>query len=263
MKDNPQQHAGQGSPISENARLAYLKAMGIQSWSLKTAASVADTVFIPEQTNLSPLIESVTAEAVAPTVTAAPQVVSSKDIALLDWPALQQTVSQCQLCELHATRTQTVFGVGNQQADLLIIGEAPGADEDRLGEPFVGRAGKLLDAMLHAIQLDRQQVYIANVLKCRPPQNRDPHTSEIFCCDPYLQRQIALIQPKIILALGRIAAHHLLLTQSTLGSLRGRMHSYNGIPLMVTYHPAYLLRTPAEKGKAWQDLLKVKKLLQT
>jgi DNA polymerase len=260
MKDNSPQYPGQGSPVSENTRLAYLKAMGIQSWSLKTAASVTDAATIPEQEIPSPLIESVTTETVAPAVT---QAVSSKDIALLDWHALQQAVSQCQLCELHATRTQTVFGVGNQQADLLIIGEAPGADEDRLGEPFVGRAGKLLDAMLHAIQLDRQQVYIANVLKCRPPQNRDPHTSEIFCCDPYLQRQIALIQPRIILALGRIAAHHLLLTQSALGSLRGRMHSYNGIPLMVTYHPAYLLRTPAEKGKAWQDLLQVKKLLQT
>ena len=150
---------------------------------------------------------------------------------------------------------------GNQSAQLLIIGEAPGADEDRLGEPFLGHAGQLLDAMLRAIQLDRQQVYIANVLKCRPPQNRDPHTSEIICCDGYLQRQIALIQPKLILAVGRVAAHHLLLTKNALGSLRGRMHRYNGIPLMVTYHPAYLLRTPADKGKAWLDLLQVKRLL--
>ncbi|MDQ1362423.1 MAG: uracil-DNA glycosylase [Pseudomonadota bacterium] len=191
------------------------------------------------------------------------QIVSSKEIASLDWQQLQQVVSQCKLCELHETRTQTVFGAGNQNAGLLIISEAPGADEDRLGEPFVGRAGKLLDAMLRAIQLDRQKVYIANVLKCRPPENRDPHVSEIICCDPYLQRQIALIQPKIILALGRIAAHHLLFTQNPLAGLRGRLHSYSGIPLIVTYHPAYLLRTPADKGKAWQDLLRVKEILQT
>jgi uracil-DNA glycosylase len=249
--------------LSENIRLAYLKAMGIQAWSLKTTSSaqqVAATQHAPQlfgeteqqvQTISQPVADQYTSK----------QIVSSKDIASIDWQQLQQVVSQCQLCELHATRTQTVFGVGNQNADLLIIGEAPGADEDRLGEPFVGRAGKLLDAMLRAIQLDRQRVYIANVLKCRPPQNRDPHTSEIICCDPYLQRQIALIQPKIILALGRIAAHHLLFTQNSLGSLRGRMHSYNGIPLMVTYHPAYLLRTPADKGKAWQDLLQIKQKL--
>lgn len=246
--------------LNEHTRLAYLKAMGIQAWSLKTAAPAQQPAITQSALQqLSEVVEN-TSQPVADQ-SVSNQVVSSKDISLLDWQSLQQVVSQCQLCELHATRTQTVFGVGNQNADLLIIGEAPGADEDRLGEPFVGRAGKLLDAMLRAIQLDRQQVYIANVLKCRPPQNRDPHTSEIICCDPYLQRQIALVQPKIILALGRIAAHHLLFTQSSLGSLRGRMHSYNGIPLMVTYHPAYLLRTPADKGKAWQDLLQTNKYI--
>lgn len=245
--------------LNEHTRLAYLKAMGIQAWSLKTAPVVADDDAEQPVSHVeSPVVN--TSQVVKHNADAT-QTVPAKDIASLDWSTLQQLVSQCQLCELHATRTQTVFGTGNQDADLLIIGEAPGAEEDSLGEPFVGQAGKLLDAMLHAIQLDRQQVYITNVLKCRPPQNRDPHTSEIICCDSYLQRQIALIQPKVILAVGRVAAHHLLLTQTALGSLRGRKYSYNGIPLLVTYHPAYLLRMPAEKGKAWQDLLQVKKIL--
>jgi len=246
--------------LNEPTRLAYLKAMGIQAWSLKTAVPAQQPAIT--QNALQPLSEAVenTLQPAADQ-SVSNQVVSSKDISLLEWQQLQQVVSQCQLCELHATRTQTVFGAGNQHADLLIIGEAPGAEEDSLGEPFVGQAGKLLDAMLHAIQLDRKQVYITNVLKCRPPQNRDPHTSEIICCDSYLQRQITLIQPKVILAVGRVAAHHLLLTQTALGSLRGCKYSYNGIPLLVTYHPAYLLRMPAEKGKAWQDLLQVKKIL--
>lgn len=259
MTDTSLTNKGQGSPISEHARLAYLKAMGIQAWSLKTAHAVADNDMTQTENNVESPAEN-TSQVVINKADGN-QIVPGKDISLLDWQTLQQVVSQCQLCELHLTRTQTVFGVGYQNADLLIVGEAPGADEDRTGEPFVGRAGKLLDAMLHAIALDRQSVYIANVLKCRPPQNRDPHTSEIICCDAYLQRQIALLQPKVILAVGRIAAHHLLLTQTAVGSLRGRSHSYNGIPLIVTYHPAYLLRTPADKGKAWQDLLQVKKLL--
>lgn len=254
MTDSSHNNSGQGSPLSEPNRLAYLKAMGIQAWSLKTS-DVATQRDIPQSINDVETLSSTVAQRVA----TPPDL--KMDVATLDWSSLQQAVSQCQLCELHATRTQTVFGAGNQSAQLLIIGEAPGEDEDRLGEPFLGHAGQLLDAMLRAIQLDRQQVYIANVLKCRPPQNRDPHTSEIICCDGYLQRQIALIQPKLILAVGRVAAHHLLLTKNALGSLRGRLHRYNGIPLMVTYHPAYLLRTPADKGKAWVDLLQVKRLL--
>ena len=181
----------------------------------------------------------------------------------MDWGQLQQAVAGCQLCELHSSRSNTVFGVGNQNADLLLIGEAPGADEDLKGEPFVGRAGQLLDAMLKAINLDRQQVYISNVLKCQPPDNRNPHVSETLCCDPYLQRQIALIQPKLILALGRVAAHHLLVSQDALGKLREKQHNYNGIPLLVSYHPAYLLRKPVDKRKSWQDLLKVKQQLTT
>ena len=179
------------------------------------------------------------------------------DVSNLDWTALQERVKQCQLCELHSSRTQTVFGVGNQEADWLIIGEAPGADEDRKGEPFVGRAGQLLNAMLQAIGLNRQQVYIANILKCRPPNNRDPKPEEAACCAPYLQRQIELIQPKVILALGRIAAQRLLQTNSALGRLRGKVHHLDTLstPVIVTYHPAYLLRSPLEKRKAWEDLV--------
>ena len=177
-------------------------------------------------------------------------------IARLDWDALEAEVRQCKACQLHTTRTQGVFGIGNRDADWLIIGEAPGADEDRLGEPFVGRAGKLLDAMLRALGLDRQQVYIANILKSRPPENRDPKPEEVRACWPYLERQIALIEPRIILAVGRIAAQNLLQTDVAIGRLRGREHRFGAtqIPVVVTYHPAYLLRSPGQKRKAWDDL---------
>jgi len=181
----------------------------------------------------------------------------------MNWQSLEKTVSQCRLCELHKTRTQTVFGVGNQQADLLIVGEAPGRDEDLKGEPFVGRAGKLLDEMLYAIGYCRNDIYIANILKCRPPKNRDPKPSEQECCTPYLLRQIELIQPKLILALGRIAAQYLLQSNVSLGRLREKNHIYSEqkIPLMVSYHPAYLLRNPIDKRKSYEDLIKIKHFL--
>jgi DNA polymerase len=177
-------------------------------------------------------------------------------VATLDWDALQQRVENCTLCQLHETRTRTVFGTGNRNADWLIIGEAPGRDEDREGEPFVGRAGKLLTEMLFAAGYQRKDVYIANILKCRPPNNRDPSPEEVACCHAYLERQIALIQPVLILAVGRIAAHNLLHSDLQLGRLRGRVHRYGErqIPLIVTYHPAYLLRSPLEKRKVWDDL---------
>ncbi len=188
-------------------------------------------------------------------------------VAQLDWPQLQARVQACTLCGLCETRTQTVFGTGYRQADWLFIGEAPGAQEDRQGEPFVGQAGKLLNNMLHAIGLTRadepsanketlgkQPIYIANVLKCRPPGNRDPLPEEVAQCEPYLQRQLALIRPKLIIALGRIAAQSLLKTKATISSLRGQVHHYEGIPLIVTYHPAYLLRNLPDKAKAWADL---------
>lgn len=174
----------------------------------------------------------------------------------LDWAGLTAAVSACHRCELHKSRTQGVPGVGDVHAEWLIIGEAPGAEEDRQGQPFVGQAGKLLDAMLAAISLQRgRNVYIANVLKSRPPGNRDPKPEEVAACLPYLERQIDLIQPKIMVALGRFAAQSLLLTDTPIGRMRGRVHAYRGIPLVVTYHPAYLLRNPADKAKVWEDLL--------
>ena len=174
----------------------------------------------------------------------------------LGWIELKQAVPACTACGLHKTRTQTVFGVGDENADWLLVGEAPGAEEDRLGDPFVGQAGKLLDNMLAAVDLDRRiNVYIANVLKCRPPGNRNPEPDEVAKCTPHLLQQIGLIKPKLILAMGRFAVQTLLGTDASIASLRGKVHNYAGVPLIVTYHPAYLLRTPGDKAKAWEDLV--------
>ena len=172
------------------------------------------------------------------------------------WKSLSSTVSECTQCELHQHRTQTVFGVGHRQAEWMLIGEAPGFEEDQKGEPFVGRAGKLLDKMLAAIHLDRKTVYITNTVKCRPPDNRNPRPEEISQCESYLNQQIALIEPKIILALGGVAANALLQTDTAVGRLRGSVHRFKdtGIPVVVTYHPAYLLRSPQQKRAAWEDL---------
>lgn len=172
------------------------------------------------------------------------------------WDHLQNAVSQCKACALHRTRTQTVFGVGNKAADLMIIGEAPGFHEDQQGEPFVGRAGQLLTAMLKAIGYRREDVYIANILKCRPPNNRDPEAKEVELCTHFLTEQINLVQPKLLLAVGRIASHYLLNTKASLESLRNKLHRYGEkhIPLIVTYHPAFLLRSPSSKKKAFMDL---------
>lgn len=172
----------------------------------------------------------------------------------MDWAALENAVRDCTACGLRAGCTQTVFGVGARDAGWMVIGEAPGADEDKQGEPFVGRAGQLLNAMLAAIGLQREQVYIANILKCRPPKNRDPKPEEAELCRPFLERQIALVRPQLILAVGRIAAQNLLKTDTPIGKLRGQLHEVGGIPVVVTYHPAYLLRSPSEKRKAWDDL---------
>ena len=213
----------------EQQRRAYLQAMGIDVWLPRDAGAPAAT--------------AAGTEAVAPSPGAG-----------LDWPELRECVAACTRCELAASRSNTVFGVGNEQADWLIIGEAPGAEEDRRGEPFVGRAGKLLDQMLLAIGQSRDSVFIANILKCRPPNNRDPKPDEAAACREYLERQIELIQPKIILAVGKIAAQNLLGTDDPVGRLRGRPHDLGGIPLVVTYHPAYLLRSPSQKHKSWSDL---------
>lgn len=177
-------------------------------------------------------------------------------VARANWEELADMVRPCTLCDLCQTRTQTVFGVGNHQADWMVIGEAPGAEEDRQGEPFVGRAGQLLNSMLQAIGFPREQVFIANVLKCRPPGNRDPRPDEAASCAPYLARQIELVNPRIILCVGRIAAQNLLNTDTPIGKLRGQVHRLGERqrPVIVTYHPAYLLRSPGEKRKAWIDL---------
>jgi uracil-DNA glycosylase len=171
------------------------------------------------------------------------------------WPELKAAVAACRDCALHAKRTNTVFGVGDENAQWVFVGEGPGADEDALGDPFVGQAGKLLDSMLAAVRLKRgDNVYICNVVKCRPPGNRNPEPEEMQKCAPFLQRQIELLQPRLIVALGRIAAQNLLARDASIASLRGRVHEYNGRPLIVTYHPAYLLRNLADKAKAWEDL---------
>jgi uracil-DNA glycosylase len=185
------------------------------------------------------------------------------DAAGLDWSALRERVAACTRCELHSTRTQTVFGVGSTAARWMFIGEAPGAEEDRQGEPFVGRAGQLLTSMLKALGFAREDVYIANVLKCRPPGNRDPRPDEARCCRDYLDRQIELVAPALIVAIGRIAAQNLLATDMPLAKLRGTVHALGERrrPVLVTYHPAYLLRSPGEKRKAWQDLLLAREIV--
>jgi uracil-DNA glycosylase len=181
----------------------------------------------------------------------------------LDWESLRAAVKSCSRCALSASRTQGVPGVGDPNAEWLFIGEAPGADEDRLGEPFVGQAGKLLDAMMAGIGLQRgRNVYIANILKSRPPGNRDPKPDEVEACLPYLERQIDLIKPKLIVVLGRIAAQTLLVSDTPIGKLRGHVHQYRGVPMVVTYHPAYLLRNPADKAKTWEDLVLARQTMQ-
>ena len=191
----------------------------------------------------------------SPAVQEGPVTASSRSDANMDWAALREAASTCTACVLHEKRKQAVLGVGDERADWLFVGEGPGAEEDARGEPFVGQAGRLLDNMLSAIELARgNNVYIANVVKCRPPGNRTPTQEEAHACQPFLDRQVALIQPRLIVALGKVAANTLLGRSGTLGSLRNTVHDYRGIPLIVTYHPAYLLRTLTDKAKAWEDL---------
>ena len=221
--------------MDERARQACLAAMGVVAWVPRGKPDTLDVASPP-----------------------------TTSTAGLDWDDLAATVAQCTRCGLHQGRTQTVFGTGNRQADWMVIGEAPGQEEDRKGEPFVGRAGQLLNAMLLAVGLPRERVYIANILKCRPPNNRDPAPDETAACAPYLARQIALVSPRLILCVGRIAAQQLLATTTPIGKLRGQRHAWGEqqIPVVVTYHPAYLLRSPGEKKRAWQDLLFARKTLE-
>ena len=247
--------------MSDSMRDDYLEAMGITQW-LRRAPRPQPAVVDSDE--LEHAVDTVEREEALPVSEAdvvdieltPTQTRESHNVDDLSWDELAACVAECKICDLHATRTNTVFGVGDRQADWLIIGEAPGADEDKQAEPFVGRAGQLLDSMLLAIGCKREQVYIANILKCRPPQNRDPLPEEILCCQPYLRRQIELLQPKVILAVGRVAAQNLLDTTATMKTMRGQQFEYadTGIPVIVTYHPAYLLRSPLEKRKSWQDL---------
>jgi uracil-DNA glycosylase len=219
----------------------------------------SQTVAIPPPPAPAPAVTEVAALGAsrsAPAAMPPPAVPALTEASAGIWQQLATEVSVCQLCGLHTGRTQTVFGVGNRRAEILVVGEAPGADEDRQGEPFVGRAGQLLNSMLRAVGHPRETVFIANVLKCRPPGNRDPAPEEVASCLPYLQRQIELLRPRLMLAVGRIAAQNLLATDTPISKLRGRVHQFgaSGIPLIATYHPAYLLRSPSEKRKAWTDL---------
>jgi len=219
-------------------RQQYLRAIGVDVWVSRNGSPVADAV----------------TSGAAAAVQSGPE---SGVAAALTWDSLKREVLGCTRCPLHKSRTQGVFGVGSREAQWLVVGEAPGAEEDRRGEPFVGRAGHLLDAMLRAIGLNRStNVYIANVLKSRPPGNRDPKPEEVAACMPFLLQQIQLLRPRLMLAVGRIAAQNLLATDLPLGRLRGKVHHFGELntPLIVTYHPAYLLRTPADKRKAWEDL---------
>jgi len=237
-------------------RNAYLDALGIDRWVPRQSA---EQPAAPPQTADEPRIEvraGRVAQVTPPAPVRVPQPAPVPLGPITDWGVLRERVAGCMACDLCKTRTQTVFGVGNTRAEWLIVGEAPGAEEDRQGEPFVGRAGQLLNAMLLSIGLPRETVFIANILKCRPPGNRDPKPEEVARCLPYLSAQIALLKPRIILAVGRIAAQNLLATDAPLARLRGKLHHFGeaNTPLVITYHPAYLLRTPADKRKAWEDL---------
>lgn len=235
-----------------------LREMGLTPvWRLRVAASQPETA-VPAvghigEPDVAPHMPSTAPSAPAP----APALADERraTIMKMDWQALKARVAGCVDCKLHEQRNQTVFGVGDQNAEWLFVGEGPGADEDQQGEPFVGQAGKLLDNMLAAIKLKRgENVYIANVVKCRPPGNRNPAPEESGQCEPYLKRQIELIRPRLIVALGKTAAVNLIGRDASIASLRGKAHDYMGIPLIVTYHPAYLLRTLPDKAKAWADL---------
>jgi DNA polymerase len=242
---------------------AMLERIGLRTWQPVAAA--------PPAAAPAPTPADAAAPAPAPAIArVAPRAAAARPeattIAGLDWPELRTAVAGCRACGLCESRTQTVFGVGHERAQWLIVGEAPGAEEDRQGEPFVGAAGQLLDRMLAALHLTRsgvpdaslppeRRVYIANTLKCRPPGNRNPTPEELALCQPFLLRQIALLQPRLVLAMGRFAVQTLLGSDEAIGRLRGRVHRWQGLPLVVTYHPAYLLRNPADKAKAWDDLL--------
>jgi DNA polymerase len=247
-------------------QVAMLDEMGIRVWSPPEVVLPIEPV---------PSVRLAAAETPVPATREAPVAVLQAEPGLrplhvdtMGWPELREAVSGCTACKLCTGRKQTVFGVGNERAHWMIVGEAPGEQEDLKGEPFVGKSGQLLDNMLRAVGLTRgeapadQQVYIANTVKCRPPGNRNPEPAELAQCEPFLIRQIALVQPRMILAMGRFAVQSLLRSTEPIGRLRGRVHQYQGVPLVVTYHPAYLLRNPEDKSRSWEDLCLAKEALQ-
>lgn len=272
--------------MDEQQRLHYLRAMGITQWERRVRPPEVPQTAPAPHSSAAPAGEPSTrpastteparerpavphlrvvdggSRAVEPEPANPVEPVPSGP-ASMGWDKLAERVAGCRKCALCETRTQTVFGVGSHSARLMLVGEAPGADEDRRGEPFVGRAGQLLTRMLDAIGLQRDEVFIANVLKCRPPGNRDPRPDEMRACEGYLQRQIALLRPQVILTLGRISAQHLLATDTPVGRLRGRWFNLGEerTAVRVTYHPAYLLRSPAQKARAWEDLVEVARRL--
>ncbi len=261
--------------MRDSRRLQYLRALGVDVWVPRAAPAAAEVIsgIVAQPTVEPPAAAKRRTRSVAlpvpPVVLrveeSGPSPVPPPIVVPFDWTGLRALVKDCTRCKLCATRTQTVFGVGSESASLMVVGEGPGADEDAQGEPFVGRAGKLLDEMLAAIGRSRREnTFIANVVKCRPPGNRDPEKDEAEACRPYLEGQIKLVKPKLIVALGRVAAQRLLATDEPLAKLRGPLHAYGPerTPLFITYHPAYLLRSPREKAKSWDDLKKVWRFLQ-
>jgi uracil-DNA glycosylase family 4 len=252
-------------PQLDARQRAMLAEMGVRVWAPKPRPAAVAAAPLPPLVVAPPTAARSAAPAVratAPPVAEAPVAMRPAraiGVQTMDWPTLRETVAGCEACGLCKSRKNTVFGVGDEQADWMIVGEAPGENEDLRGEPFVGAAGQLLDNMLHAVGRSRtgqgsQGAYIANVLKCRPPANRNPQPEEVVQCEPYLARQVALVKPRVIVAMGRFAVQSLLKTTEPIGRLRGRVHRYEGVPVIVSYHPAYLLRTPTDKGRAWADL---------
>ena len=248
--------------VDASRRYRYLQAMQVDVWLSRERgpqATAESVVGAPES------VEPAGFAAKADVATA----VESAGVASMPLAELEATVAACQRCSLHSGRTRTVFGTGDSHARCMIIGEAPGAEEDRRGEPFVGRAGQLLNAMLRAIGVSREAVYIANIIKCRPPKNRDPKPEEMLACSAYLRRQITVVKPRVILAVGRVAAQHLAGSTLAIGRMRGQSYFYENsddgarIPIVVTYHPAYLLRSPLEKRKSWEDLRRARQLLES
>jgi uracil-DNA glycosylase family 4 len=252
-------------PQLDARQRAMLAEMGVRVWAPKTRPAAVDAA--PEPMVAAPPVAAARSAPPAPRAPAPPMAEApvamrparAASVQAMDWATLRETVAGCEACGLCKSRKNTVFGVGDEQADWMIVGEAPGENEDIRGEPFVGAAGQLLDNMLRAVGRSRtgqgaQGAFIANVLKCRPPANRNPQPEEVVQCEPYLARQVALVKPRVIVAMGRFAVQSLLKTTEPIGRLRGRVHRYEGVPVIVSYHPAYLLRTPTDKGKAWADL---------